>query len=73
MNRRVLNIAVSGLVMLLAGWVLWLLVVRDSRSSVSFRCGVLSKANDPYLDGSGHVLQRVSWHLGNATRTWGET
>ncbi len=53
--------------------VLWLLVLRDGHGSVSFHCGLLSTASDPYLDGSGHVFQRATWHLGNGTRTWGET
>jgi hypothetical protein len=61
------------LAMLIAGMVLWLLVLHHSHGSVSFRCGLLSTANDPYLDGSGRVFQQVSWHLGNATRTRGET
>jgi hypothetical protein len=45
-------------------------------SHVSFHCGLLTPANDPFgqfLDGSGRVFQQGSWHKGNATRTWGET
>ena len=41
--------------------------------SVGFRCGLLATASDPYLDGSRRLLQKRTWHLGNGTRTWGET
>jgi hypothetical protein len=45
----------------------------SDHSSVIFRCGLLGRANDPYLDGSGRTFQRCTWHLGVGTRTWGET
>ena len=35
--------------------------------------GLLAKTSDQYLDGSGRAFQKASWHLGNGTRTWGET
>lgn len=35
--------------------------------------GILAHASDQYLDGSGRAFQKGSWHLGNGTRTWGET
>ena len=56
--------------------VLWGVALYANHGSVSFGCGLLSPANDPFgqfLDGSGRVLQQGSWHKGNATRTWGET
>ncbi len=73
MKRRSLSIVTGALVLLNGGLAAWMLFPRDSGTSVSFRCGLLATSNDPYLDGSGHVFQQISWHLGNATRTRGET
>ena len=50
-----------------------LLALVNSNTSLYLQGGVLSTATDDYLDGSGHVFQRGSWHLGNALRTRGET
>ncbi len=44
-----------------------------NHGSLAFQLGRLPTANDQYLDGTGRVFQTGSWHLGNATRTWGET
>jgi hypothetical protein len=43
------------------------------RVSFSVHAGLLPTANDPFLDGSNRSLQTATWHLGNGTRTWGET
>jgi hypothetical protein len=61
-----LTVAVTGVVVLCG-----LLYVKHG--SIAFRCGMLATAHDPYLDGSGRMIQECSWHLGNGTRTWGET
>jgi hypothetical protein len=44
-----------------------------NHGSISFRCGTLATASEPYLDNSNRFFQRCSWHLGIGTRTWGET
>lgn len=50
-----------------------LLASVNSNTSFYLDAGVLATATDEYLDGTGHVFQRGSWHLGNALRTRGET
>ena len=62
-------------------WRLWLLpewrfAARYSTATrVHSVSGVvlLAAVSDPYLDGSGKVFQKCSWHLGNRTHAWGET
>lgn len=44
-----------------------------NHGSISFRCGMLATASEPYLDNSNRLFQQCSWHLGIGTRTWGET
>ncbi len=44
-----------------------------NQGSISVRCGMLATANEPYLDNPNRLFQKVSWHLGIGTRTWGET
>lgn len=51
---------------------LCLVLLDSNHCSLAFRCGLLPR-NDSYLDGTGRVFQKCTWHLGNATRTWGET
>ena len=34
---------------------------------------MLATANDELLGGSNKTFQQCSWHLGDGTRTWGET
>ena len=46
---------------------------KSIHNSISFMGGFLPASHDQYLDGSGRVFQKGTWHLGNATRTWGET
>jgi hypothetical protein len=48
-------------------------VLYFQQGSVSFRVGMLSTSRGQFLDGSGRMLQEVSWHMGNGLRTWGET
>jgi len=40
---------------------------------LALHCGLLPASNDQFLDNSGHFFQRCSWHLGDGTRTSGET
>jgi len=61
------------LALVIAGVAVWRSLHYGDHGSFGFRCGLLAAANDPYLDGSGKVFQKGSWHLGNGTRTWGET
>lgn len=51
----------------------WVATVYSRHGRLRFDCGILPSANDPFLDGSGAVLQRTSWHLGDGTRTSGDT
>lgn len=48
-------------------------VFYHNHGSLGIRCGLLAITSDPCLDGSRKLFQKCSWHLGNATRTWGET
>ena len=50
-----------------------LLASVNSNTSFYLDAGVLASSTDEYLDGTGHVFQRGSWHLGNALRTRGLT
>jgi len=61
------------LAMALSWALIWCSVLYPNHSSLGIRCGLLATANDPYLDGSRKPFQKCSWHIGNATRTWGET
>ena len=67
-QRKLLKFMVCGVAVAVR-----LVALYANHGSLEFRCGRLPAANDPYLDGTGRVFQTVSWHLGNATRTWGET
>jgi len=51
--------------------ILFTLVVWNGK--VSLHCGLLRTGQEMFLDGSGDIFQRVDWHLGNGTRTRGET
>jgi len=48
-------------------------VLHGTHTSLSVHCGLLPTENDSFLDGSGQPVQKCTWHLGNARRTWGET
>ena len=64
----------AGLLILeVIGVAVWFLAIREGHPFISLHCGLLPASNHMYLDGSGHVFQNVSWHLGNGTRTTGET
>jgi hypothetical protein len=71
------RITMMGMGCLLAVAVSWTLILCSalyhSHGSLSIRCGLLATASDSYLDDSRKVFQKCSWHIGNATRTWGET
>ena len=77
--RRALmkHVAIIGMGCLLAVALSWALiscsVLYRSHGSLGIRCGLLATASDPYLDGSHKLFQECSWHIGNATRIWGET
>ena len=71
--RWLVKALATGLIVLIAGIFAWCLALYVSNGSLHVSCGLLPTANDEYLDNSGHVFQKVSWHLGNARRTWGET
>jgi hypothetical protein len=51
----------------------WCVVLFGNHGPLHLWGGILAKATDQYLDGSGRAFQQCSWHLGNGTRTWGET
>jgi hypothetical protein len=72
MKRRLLHILAATLGVLVTAVAVWVGVLYANHGSLSFHRGSLA-ANDQFLDGSGDMFQRCSWHLGNATRTWGET
>ncbi len=57
----------------LSGALIWCAVLYHNHGSLGFRCGLLASVSDPYLDGSRKPFQTCSWHLGNGTRTWGNT
>jgi hypothetical protein len=48
-------------------------VLYAHHGSLSLNCGLLPTTKDLFLDGSGKTVQTASWHLGDGTRTWGET
>ena len=56
-----------------AGVLAWSARLRCENSSLHLHWGMLPNAKSPFLDGSNGWFQRCSWHLGNGTRTWGET
>lgn len=71
------HVTIIGMRCLLAVALSWALiscsVLYRSHGSLGIRCGLLATASDPYLDGYRKLFQECSWHIGNATRTWGET
>ena len=72
MKRRLLHILAATLGVLVTAVAVWVGVLYANYGSLSFHRGTLA-AHDQFLDGSGDVFQRCTWHLGNGTRTWGET
>lgn len=73
MKRLLLQIMLCALAAAFTGMAVWCVQLYAHHGSVRFRCGLLATAKEQYLDGSGRILQRCSWHLGVGTRTWGET
>jgi hypothetical protein len=73
MKRRFLESMLCALAVAVTGMAVWCVQPCANRSSVRFRCGLLGRVNNPYLDGSDRTFQRCTWHLGIGTRTWGET
>ncbi len=71
MKQRTARLAAIAL--LLSIPVALVVLLSASYSSLHPRCGLLPSRQDPFLDNSGRCFQKVSWHLGNARRTWGET
>jgi hypothetical protein len=69
-SRRVRGRCVAIFVSLLAVSLFALLVWNGK---VSLNCGLLRTSREMFLDSSGDIFQRVDWHLGNGTRTRGET
>ena len=71
------HVTIIGMGCLLAVALSWALiscsVLYRSYGSLGIRCGLLATASNPYLDGSRKLFQECSWHIGNATRSWGET
>lgn len=49
------------------------LAMHRNQVSLQVHCGLLSKGDLFFLDGSGHTFQKCTWHTGNGRRTWGET
>jgi hypothetical protein len=72
MKRKLLHILAAMLGVLVTVVVVWVGVLYANHGSLSFHRGSLA-AHQQFLDGSGDMLQRCTWHLGNGTRTWGET
>jgi len=62
------TLALALLVLLILGVALY-----ANHGSIGFWCGMSATASDEYLDGSNRMFQQGGWHLGNGTRTWGET
>ena len=73
MKRLILQFMLWALAVAATGVMVWCVHLYANHGSVSFRCGLLGTTNDPYLDGSGRIFQRGTWHHGIGTRTWGET
>jgi len=71
--RWLLQVLVTCLIILIVGIFAWCLALYASNGSLHVCCGLLPTAKDEYLDNSGRVFQSLSWHFGNARRTWGET
>jgi hypothetical protein len=72
MKRYLRRILVAALAVLVTAAAVWVGVLYANHGSLSFHRGTLA-TNDQFLDGSGKMFQRGTWHLGNGTRTWGET
>jgi hypothetical protein len=72
MKKQALRVIAYGLTAFVIG-VMCLVANQFINGSLSLWYGVLPSPKDQYLDGSGRMFQKGSWHLGNATRTWGET
>jgi hypothetical protein len=73
MKRLFVQLMLCALAVAVTGMAVWRVQPWANRSSARFRCGLLGRANDPYLDDSGKTFQRCTWHIGIGTRTWGET
>jgi hypothetical protein len=71
-NSR-LNLWYCSLAVAVTVMVVFCVPLYANHGSISFRCGTLATASEPYLDNSNRFFQRCSWHLGIGTRTWGET
>jgi len=72
-KKLTLKLAACVLALVVLACAVWCAVIYANYGSLSLRCGMLATPKAPYLDGSGRNFQECSWHLGNATRTWGET
>ena len=73
MKRLFVQLMLCALAVAVTGMAVWCVQPYANHNSDNFRCGLLGRANDPYLDGSGRTFQRCTWHIGIGTRTWGET
>jgi hypothetical protein len=56
-----------------AGMLAWSARLYCQKGSLHLYWGMLPNAKSSFLDGSNGLFQHCSWHLGNGTRTWGET
>ena len=73
MKQKLLKLAACGLAAAALAVAVLVVALYANHGSLAFQWGRLPTSNDPYLDGTGRVFQTGSWHLGNATRTRGET
>jgi hypothetical protein len=72
-KRAALIILASVVTMALLAALTWCGMLYHNHGSLGVRCGLLATSGDQFLDGSRRVFQKCSWHLGDGTRTWGET
>ena len=68
-----LRIMAGVLALALIAAVTWGVDLYANHGSLRLNWGVLPTVRAEFLNGSGQVFQQASWHLGNATRTWGDT
>jgi hypothetical protein len=72
-KRLSLQVMVCALAVAVMGVLGWGVSLYANHGSIGFWWGMSGTANDVYLDGSNRMFQKGGWHLGNGTRTWGET
>jgi hypothetical protein len=73
MKRRFVQLITGTCALVVMGMALWIFALYSREGSISFQFGMLPTSKDQFLDGSGRMLQEVSWHFSKGLRTRGET